>query len=139
MAAKERLQRRGWKEQKYLKGRLVQALLGQTCLGAGLVSGPELSRGRTCPKTLGPEVSKSFRAGSVLRLEVSKSLGPEVSWSMEIIIDKILGESDFAISLSFCHRVAISSFALIEKITSCILQNIRQFWHIMLADIMFHP
>jgi hypothetical protein len=84
------------KEQKYLGARLVQALLGQTCLRAGLVlgldlfwgrtclraglvSGPDLSWGQTCPKTLGPDLSKSFRAGSVSRPELFKSLGPEVS------------------------------------------------------------
>ena len=50
-----------------------------TCLGARLVSGPNLSRGWTCPKKLEPEVSKSFKASSVSRPEVSNSLGPEVS------------------------------------------------------------
>jgi hypothetical protein len=62
-----------------LRAGLVQALWGQTCLRAGLVSGLDLSQGRTCPNTFGQEVSKSFRAGSVSRPEVSKSLGPEVS------------------------------------------------------------
>ena len=32
---------------------------------AGLVSGLDLSWGWTCPKTSGPDLSKSFRAGNV--------------------------------------------------------------------------
>ena len=47
--------------------------------GAGLVSGPDLS------KNFKPEVSKSFMAGSVSRPEVSKSLGPEVSRGWECL------------------------------------------------------
>ena len=64
-------------------GRTCPSILGPdlsrswTCLRAGLVSGPDLSQGRTC---LG---AKSFRAGSVSRPEVSKSVsGPEMSQSL---------------------------------------------------------
>ena len=66
---------------KYLRARLVQAILGRTCLRAGLVSGlelvlgPDLSQGRTClgagpvqklrgrkcPKTSGPEVTRGWK------------------------------------------------------------------------------
>ena len=49
----------------------------------GIVSLVNLFRGRTCQKTLGPEMSNTFKAGSVLQSKVSKSLGPEVSGSQK--------------------------------------------------------
>jgi hypothetical protein len=65
-----------------------------TCLGAGHVSGPEMSQGRRClrasfvsrfvagdvqgRKCLATGSVPNFRAGSVSRPEVSQSLGPEV-------------------------------------------------------------
>ena len=49
---------------------------GWTCVGVQVVWGPDLS------KNFRPEVSKIFRAGCVLRSEVSKSVVPEVSRSL---------------------------------------------------------
>ena len=83
------LHKKAEKEQKLLK--VVQLVLkpklflGWTCLKAGLVSGPHMSRGWTCSSTLGldlsqgwtclraglvlgPDLSKNFRAGSVQKL-----------------------------------------------------------------------
>ena len=54
----------------YLGAILVQALLVLTCLGAGLVSGPDLSQGRPC-----------LGAGLVSGPDLSKNFGPEVSKS----------------------------------------------------------
>jgi hypothetical protein len=65
------------KEQKYLGARLVHALLGQTCLGAGLVLGLDLSQGWTCLRAglvLGPDLPKNFRAGLVQKLQGRKCL-----------------------------------------------------------------
>ena len=51
-------------EQKLLN--VVQLVLkpklfwGWTCLKAGLVSGPVMSRGRTCPSTLGLDLSQGW-------------------------------------------------------------------------------
>ena len=76
------------KEQKYLGARLVQALLGQTCLRAGVVLGPDLSWGQICPRAglvLGPDLSQGrtcLRARLVQKLRgrtCPKASGPEVS------------------------------------------------------------
>ena len=59
------------KEQKYLGARLVQALLGRTCLRPGLVSG------RTClgaGHVSGPDLSKNLGAGIVRKLQGRKCL-----------------------------------------------------------------
>ena len=71
------LYKKAEKDQKYLGARLVQALLGQTCLRAGLVLGPDLFRGRTClgaGLVSGPDLSKNFGAGLVQKLQGLKCL-----------------------------------------------------------------
>ena len=93
------LYKKAEKEQKYLGARLVQALLGQTCLRAGLVLGRDLSWGRTCLRAglvSGLDLSRGqtcLKAGIVLGSDFSqgrtclganllkKTSGPEVSKS----------------------------------------------------------
>ena len=70
------------------------------------ISDPDLSQGRTCPKTSGQEVSKSFRAGSVQKLQGRKCLAsrlglwPEVSWSSRLLI-----QQRYSKQLYFCIQL----------------------------------
>ena len=67
---------------KHFWARLVSGMdmsRGRTCLGARLVSRQDLSQGQTCPKTSGSEVSKS------LGLEVSCGR----TWSAAVSVSEL--------------------------------------------------
>ena len=71
-----------------------------TCLKAELVSGPDMSWGRTCPSTLGPELSQGWTclgAGLALGLDLSHGrtcfgaglvLGPDLSKNFGLGVSK---------------------------------------------------